>query len=155
MKQHRTCAQIILKYLIEIKILDQEKLFKLISKFENDFVLVIKSSFRELPMFLNRFIFQTNYKMISESIKLPKLINSEEILNPNHQLNEAQNGNSIPAIVIYFSTSLPVQPYSRENIELLKALDSCRNLRIFENLLIRKIIEFNWDSLMNWILFWC
>ena len=154
MKQHRTCAQIILKYLTEIKIQDKVLLFDLMSKFQNEFVLIIKSSFRELPMFLNRFIFQTNYKMISESIKLPELRNSEEILNPNIMLDETKSDNSIPAIVIYFSTSLPIQPYSKENIELLRAIDSCSNLKIFENLLIQKIIEFNWTSLMNWIRFY-
>ena len=92
--------------------------------------------------------------MISESNDLPQLYCSEEVFNPYHYLTESQEDNSIPAIVIYFSTSLPIQAYSEENIELLKTLASCSNQRIFENLLIQKIIDYNWDSVMNWICFY-
>ena len=92
--------------------------------------------------------------MISERNNLPELYDRQEQTNPYTFLNGSTNGNLIPAIVIYFSTSLPIQPYSEDNIELLKALGSCGNLRIFENLLIQKIIDYNWDSVMNWIRFY-
>ena len=105
-------------------------------------------------MLLNKFFFRTDYKMISDINYLPQLFVSEENRKPRSYLTETKLDPLIPAIIIYFSTSLPIQPYSQENIELLKSLGSCSNLRIYEHILIQKIIDFNWNSVSNWINFY-
>ena len=121
LKKHQTSAQLFLKFLLEIKIQDQRKLFNNLSRIQNEFIILIKSSFKELPALLNRFVFETDYKMIPEITNLPKLLNSVDRNNPSYYLKADESIALIPTIIIYFSTILPIQTYSSENIELLES----------------------------------
>ena len=149
--KHQTSAQLILKFLLELKIEDKLKLYNTLSRIQNEFILLVKSSFKELPGLLNRFVFETDYKMIPKIPNLPKLIDSIENNNPTNYLKAGMNAMIIPTIVIYFSTILPIQTYSRDNIELLESLASCSNLRLFENIIIQKIIDYNWEKVRMWV----
>ena len=149
-KKHQTSAHLFLNYFIEFK-LGEKDLFNILSKLENEFILLINSSLKLLPAFMNKMVFETNYMMIEENHKLPIFFESEINKKPTDYLEPGISDKLTPAKVKYFSIPLPVQVYSDDNIEILKALSHCRNLKIFENLIIEKIVDYNWKNVKFWV----
>ena len=89
MMKHLSIAQLFLSYFLEIRIEDKQKRFILLSRIQNEFTLLIKSSFIELPRILESLEFESDYKIIPEISNLPLLHESEsynipyEYLKPN------------------------------------------------------------------------
>ena len=63
-----------------------------------------------------------------------------------------ENNKEMPVIIKLSAFSIDAIQYSKENIILLESLKESTNNKIFECLLIKEYIDYNWSAVIGWVI---
>lgn len=147
-KKHQSCTNIILEFLISLESsANKESSFYAL---RNDFFLIIQNSSKYLPELLDNIMISTSIFMIPEDSLHPNFI-----LTPfsKPKLIDYQIGSShreMPAIFKLSALKFYSTPFSEDNIKSLQSIQSCLNDRIYESLLIKSYIDYNWKAISTY-----
>ena len=152
--QNQSCFELILDFLISLsKSKDWHRASLSLSAISKELPLIIKNSSKKLPLLLNACLVPTKRTFVRVNRELPIFRYNHKILPDMSDFIEEPLENAPITSVIIHKTPfrLPSLLGSKKNIEFLQRILECSNTEIYKSLLIKNIIQIQWNSLIGWV----
>ena len=149
-KKHQKCVQILLNYLIKLRPENKNTFYCSLNSTRNDFILIINNSSKQLPAYLNKIIIDYEIVSVPLTHTLPKFILSDCFIPNVKEFVIKKKKMDIPATLKQTAFKMPIEPYSKENLQVLESVLNCYNTKIYDNIAIKYMIDYNWHAIYAW-----
>lgn len=147
--RHQDCTDTLINCILCVK-QSSSTLIATLYAIRKDFVEILQNSSQFLPALIDKVLLQGNFKSIKKVGIYPQYRISE-FINPDiNETSALENKEVSKAQYMYLPFKLHCLPYSTENIEFLEKIRSCEDRKVFDRLLIKALINYNWEASNAW-----
>lgn len=162
-KRSFACTDLLLSYLIRVKEQKPEKIPIYLTALEGEFQMILKTSSKLLPTFMDILLVTETNTFGIPIYKLPKFmmlnsrkINLKDFVRVFNDQADVQTRNKRFEKSIYLEfkrsvISFPMRTGSAASIRFLTVLLNCSKIQIFRSMLIRGLIKVKWKTL-RWLI---